>query len=130
MLFRFPAPLVFICTLTGIAAAQPLILEHPASASAYPGDQVNLKASASSALPLTYQWRKDGAVIAGAVQPTLTLTASLTPPATTSSALYTLEISDGVATVTTTPAAVFVTRRPQTITFNAPASAASASTRA
>ena len=127
MLFRFPAPLVFIWTLTGIAAAQPLIVEHPASVSAYPGDQVTLKASASSALPLTYRWRKDGAVIAGAVQPTLTLTASLTPPATTSSALYALEISDGVATVTTIPAVVFVTRRPQTITFNAPASAASAS---
>ncbi|MFM8337114.1 MAG: immunoglobulin domain-containing protein [Opitutaceae bacterium] len=127
MLFRFTAPLVFSWTLAGIAAAQPLIVEHPAGVSAYPGDQVTLKASASSSQPLTYQWRKDGAVIAGAVQPTLALTASLTPPATTSSALYTLEISDGVATVTTIPAAVFVTRRPQTITFNAPASAASAS---
>ncbi len=127
MLFRIPAPLVFIWTLTGIAAAQPLIVEHPASVSAYPGDQVTLKASASSTQTLTYQWRRDGAVIAGADQPTLILTASLTPPATTSSALYTLVISDGVATVTTTPAAVFVTRRPQTITFNAPASAASAS---
>ncbi|MFM7752191.1 MAG: immunoglobulin domain-containing protein, partial [Opitutaceae bacterium] len=90
-------------------------------------DLVTLKASASSSAPLTYQWRKDGAVMAGEVQPSLTLTATLTPPATTSSALYTLQISDGVATVTTTPAAVFVTRRPQTISFSAPTTAASAS---
>ncbi|MFM9079520.1 MAG: immunoglobulin domain-containing protein, partial [Opitutaceae bacterium] len=127
MLSRFFTPLVFLSILTGMAPAQPLIVENPVSVSAYPGDLVTLKASASSSAPLTYQWRKDGAVMAGEVQPSLTLTATLTPPATTSSALYTLQISDGVATVTTTPAAVFVIRRPQAISFSAPTTAASAS---
>ena len=124
---RFLTPLLLAGALAASLAAQPLILSHPAGVSAYPGDRVILQASASSTLALTYTWRKDGAVIAGATQPSLTITAALTPPATFSSALYTLEISDGTATVTTLPAAVFVTRRPQTIRFSPGATATAAS---
>lgn len=125
-----PRPLALLlpaCLLAGFLRSQPLIVSHPAGATAFPGDAVLLQASATGTLPLTYQWRKDGAVVPGANLPSLTVTAALTPPATTGSSLYTLEISDGTATVTTIPAVVFVTRRPQTITFSPPASAPAAS---
>ena len=127
MLPRFLTPLLLAGAFAASLAAQPLILSHPAGVSAYPGDTVTLQASASSTLTLTYKWRKDGAVIPGAAQPSLTVTAALTPPATFSAALYTLEISDGTATVTTLPAAVFVTRRPQTVRFSLAATAPAAS---
>lgn len=118
-----------LCLLVAIlapAAGQPIVVSHPASASVYPDDIVTLSASFTSGTPLTYQWRKDGAVLAGATNPTLTVTAAIVPPATFSSALYDLTATEftgtpGAVSVTTISAVVFVQRRPQTIAFTTPA---------
>lgn len=127
MHYRILTPLLIACVFANLAGAVPQILIHPEDVNAYPGDKVTLQVTASSPLPLTYQWRKDGTVITGAVQPSLTVTATLTPPATMAASLYTVEISDGNVTVTSFPGVVFVNRRPQAIIFNPPPSAPAAS---
>jgi len=51
----------------------PYISSHPRSANASPGETVWLMVGAAGTPPLTYQWRKDGAVLAGASNSLLTL---------------------------------------------------------
>lgn len=63
--------------LIGITAAAPtnppMILSHPADSFASPGGSVTLVVTADESLPVTYQWRKDGALMAGATNRTLVL---------------------------------------------------------
>jgi N-acetylneuraminic acid mutarotase len=65
-------------TVTSAAAtiqtnAPPTITSNPADVTAVVGDSVSLSVSASGTGTLSYQWRKDGALISGATGATLTL---------------------------------------------------------
>ncbi|MBI5691592.1 MAG: immunoglobulin domain-containing protein [Verrucomicrobia bacterium] len=52
----------------------PQITTQPSSVTAFTGGTASFRVVASGAQPLTYQWRKDGAALPGATNPTLTLT--------------------------------------------------------
>ena len=52
----------------------PIITEQPADRSVLTGSTVTFAASASSSGTMSYQWRKDGVILPGATQPTLTIT--------------------------------------------------------
>ncbi len=54
-------------------SAAPAIATHPAATSASVGGSVTLSVSATGTGPFTYQWRKDGAALAGQTGATLTL---------------------------------------------------------
>lgn len=55
----------------------PQITAAPASQTAVPGLAVTFRSGASGTAPLSYQWRRDGAAIAGATGANFTLTAAL-----------------------------------------------------
>lgn len=81
----------------------------PASQTVAAGDTATLSVAALGASePLTYQWRKDGAPIAGATASTLTLS-SVAAAATAS---YDVVVSDGANSRTTTAARLTVTAPP------------------
>lgn len=61
-------------TLTVNVTIPPTISIHPASQSVSAGANVALTVAATGTAPLSYQWRKDGAPIAGATNATFTLT--------------------------------------------------------
>lgn len=52
----------------------PNFLTHPASLIVSPGGTAAFTATASSSVPFTYQWQKDGAIIPGATTTTLSVT--------------------------------------------------------
>jgi lysophospholipase L1-like esterase len=54
--------------------ALPRIVMQPQSVDCYWGSSVTLTSVASGLLPLRYQWQKDGAVLAGATNPSLVIT--------------------------------------------------------
>ena len=87
---QFDSPL-----LIGSATA-PAILAQPFSQSVSSGASVSLFVSASGAAPLTYQWRKDGAAIAGATAATFTLPAARPSDAGS----YSVVVSNGTGSVT------------------------------
>ena len=60
-----------VATLT---VADPAITTQPASASRNPGESVTFSVVAIGTAPLSYQWWKEGAALAGATEPSLTLT--------------------------------------------------------
>ena len=60
-----------VATLTVI---DPVINDQPASQARNPGDSVTFSVVAAGTEPLSYQWRKDGGLLAGATQSSLTLT--------------------------------------------------------
>jgi glucose/arabinose dehydrogenase len=53
----------------------PVIVNHPVSQSIVSGDPVRFSVSSSGALPLTYQWQKNGVNIAGATADTFAIAA-------------------------------------------------------
>ena len=57
----------------GTATSAPVVAALPTSASALTGENIVLTASATGTAPLSYQWLKNGAPIAGATNATLTL---------------------------------------------------------
>ena len=57
----------------GVAFA-PAIITHPVSQVLTPGSNITFSVSASGTAPLSYRWLRDGAPIAGATGPLLTLT--------------------------------------------------------
>ncbi len=60
-----------VATLTVI---DPVIIAQPAGQIGILGDSITLSLVAAGTAPLSYQWRKDGGVLAGATQSSLTLT--------------------------------------------------------
>ena len=81
----------------------PLVTTQPQSISNCAGRAITLTAEALSSCPMTYQWQRDGADIAGANSPTL----SFPPSSMPASGLYRLLIR-GATVATTAPAAVLV----------------------
>ena len=97
----------------------PVVLEQPAGMTAYIGDSATLRATIAGTAPIEFQWNKDNVALAGATNTTL----SIATVALTDTALYDLVARNSYGSVRTATVLVSVTKRPQTITFNAPTSA-------
>ncbi|MFZ2349270.1 MAG: immunoglobulin domain-containing protein [Candidatus Bipolaricaulis anaerobius] len=80
----------------------PTITAQPAAQSACPGKSVLFSVTATGTPPFSYQWQKDGTTIAGAT------TAIYTIPAVTNAdeGTYTVVVTNGCGSVTSTPAAL------------------------
>lgn len=116
----------------GSALAQPVapfVVSHPPNVSLYPDEWVTLTATIGGDAPITYQWRKDGVPIPGATNSSLYVVASIATPI----AFYDLVATQNAGTasaisITTLPGLVYVSKRPQTITFAAPVAITAAGT--
>jgi len=102
------------------AATAPAITQQPASASIAVGQTATFAVTATGTVPLTYQWQRDGADIAGAT------TASYTTPAAQLSdngALFRVVVTNAFGTVTSGNATLSVTAvvpGPVTVTLAPP----------
>jgi hypothetical protein len=74
----------------------PAITAQPAAQAVTPGGAASLTVTATGTQPFTYQWRKDGAAIAGATNRTLTL--SIITPAVAGAYSVVVTNAQGVAT--------------------------------
>ena len=100
-------------------ASPPSILEQPAGQSLLAGQSIQLSVTASGSSPLSYQWLKSGAVIAGATAATY----SVTGVTTSDSGSYSVVVSNAYgavysssATVTVAqPAAPVITTQPRSV---------------
>ena len=112
---------VFGYTLLDISYGPPAVYEN---VSVSPGTNVyaitplTFNVRSAGALPLSYQWRKNGATISGATDRTFVIASSVTGD----SGAYDVVISNGEGSVTNGPIAVTVNPAlPPTITTNPPA---------
>jgi len=86
------------------ASQAPAIVSQPASLAVDPGATATFAVAANGTLPLSYQWRRNGAVIAGATGTTLTLTNVQAADAGS----YTVTVTNGLGSVTSDPATLSV----------------------
>lgn len=92
-------------TLTAATATTDLgISAHPVSVAVADGGTMTLTAAASGVGPFSYQWRKNGEVLAGATGATLTISGVHT----TDSGYYTVDISNGITQLSSAEAGVAV----------------------
>jgi hypothetical protein len=82
----------------------PVIVNQPAGAVVPSGSAAQLSAVASGTLPLSYQWRKDGAAIAGATSATYSIPSASVRDAGS----YTVVVSNSAGAVTSNPAALAI----------------------
>ncbi len=109
--------LVSLTSLCAQAPLPPVISGQPESRSVYPDEVVILRVTAEGANPVSYQWRREGADLPGENGPVLMFAASLGLPR----ARYEVVVTNPGGSVTSLPAWVFVSQRPQTITLDLPA---------
>lgn len=100
----------------------PSIVTSPTNVQAFVGDAATFSVLADGTQPIMYQWRKNGANIAGATNTTL----FLSPVAVADSAFYDAVATNGAGAATSSPALLSVNQRSQTISFNVPTSALAA----
>ncbi|MBI5770924.1 MAG: immunoglobulin domain-containing protein [Verrucomicrobia bacterium] len=118
-------------TITGVSSSNgafqainpPAITAQPPATSLNPGQAGSLTVSATGTLPLTYQWRRDGAAIAGATSATLNVASAATADAGSYSVVITnaygtVTSSAAALTVTATPIPPTITRQPASATVN------------
>ena len=93
--------------LLTVRAAQvaPTVTAQPTATSVVTGTTATFTVTAAGSAPLTYQWRKDGTALAGAVGATLTI--PNTQPVAAGS--YTVVVTNNVGSVTSSGAALTVT---------------------
>ena len=103
-----PPPLVVV----------PSIAQNPVSRSAVVGASATFTVVADGTAPFTYQWRKNGAAIAGAT----TASFSIAAVAVTDAGAYTVVVTNSAGSATSAPATLEVTLAPPTAT--APTTAA------
>ncbi len=102
-------------------SAPPAITTQPASRSLVIGGSVTFSVTASSSSPLTYQWRLNGANLAGATNSTL----PLNNVQASAAGIYTVVVGNSVASVLSSPAslgvsgAITISSPPQDQTANA-----------
>ena len=104
-----------IVSVTGLTPINPpAIVTPPAALILNPGQPAALSVAASGTAPLSYQWKKDGATVAGATAASLALASA----ATTDAGSYTVTITNAYGTVTSAAATITVTTAtvPATIT--------------
>ena len=91
----------------------PTITVQPASPALTYGDLLDLKVTATSLIPLTYQWRKDGVAIPGAGSAAFAISfVSLTD-----AGIYDVVVTNATGPVISTAVNIPITTRAQTITF-------------
>jgi hypothetical protein len=112
----------------GAAPAAPSFAVQPAAAAGYfVDDTVTLSATANGVPDPVYQWRKDGAALAGNSSAT-TATLVLSSVALPAAGRYDLVVTNPSGTATSHAVTIAVAKRPQTITFTGPTTALSAGT--
>jgi len=94
-------------TATLVVRAAPVIISGPSDQSAFAGDRVTLSATVTGVPLPTFQWRRNGSVIAGATAATLTLAAAVTGDAGT----YTVTAANALGSATSQPAVLTVAPR-------------------
>lgn len=101
--YTFPS---YSATVIQLAApvAVPVISTQPASQVVAPGGSVTLSVTASGEGPLSYQWYKDGAALAGQTGPSLTLANAQASDAGN----YTVVVTNALGTATSSTATVTV----------------------
>ena len=77
--------------------AAPAITRQPINVSATAGSSASFTVAATGQLPLTYQWRKDGAPVAGATNPSLVLSGVQAAAAGTYSVVVTNSLGTAVS---------------------------------
>jgi pectate lyase len=90
------------------APSAPTLTVPPASQSVEPGQDVSFFVLADGTWPFTYQWFKDGAPIAGATEPTLSLQDVLVDAAGD----YTVQVSNGAGSALSSPATLIIVASP------------------
>jgi Leucine-rich repeat (LRR) protein len=90
----------------------PVITTQPQGQTVIAGNNVSFNVVATGTAPLSYQWRFNGGVIAGATNSSLTLT-NVQPA---SAGIYAVVVSNVSGNVTSTPPAVLIVNVPPTIT--------------
>lgn len=103
--------------LMGQGALPPVIVSEPVGFTAYIGEPATLTTVLDGTAPISVQWYKNNVALSGATSPTLTLPSVVE----SDTGVYVLIAANAFGTAQTLPAGLFVTKRPQTITF-APAS--------
>ncbi|MEY2880303.1 MAG: hypothetical protein RLZZ15_2683 [Verrucomicrobiota bacterium] len=101
----------------------PAITAQPAATSLNPGQAGALTVAATGTAPLTYQWRKDGANVAGATGAALTFASAATADAGSYSvvitnAFGTVTSAAAALTITTAPIPATITRQPASVVAN------------
>jgi hypothetical protein len=114
---------VFGYTLRDISYGPPAVYENVSVApgtNVYAGGPLSFNVRSAGALPLSYQWRKNGADISGATSRTYEIGSSVTGQ----SGSYDVVVSNSEGVITNGPIAVTVNpANPPTITTNPPATA-------
>ena len=90
-------------TVTATAEA-PTVTTQPADQTVITGASASFSVSATGTSPLTYQWKKDGIAIPGATSSTYTIAAT----SLTDSAVFTVVVSNGAGTATSSDATLTV----------------------
>lgn len=99
--------------LLGQGALPPVIVSEPVGLTAYLGEPATLTTVLDGTAPISVQWYKNNVALSGATSPTLTLPSA----ADSDTGVYFLVATNAFGTAQTLPVAIFVTKRPQTITF-------------
>ena len=95
-------------TVSDIAVA-PLITTQPAAQSVTAGQSASFSVAATGTAPLTYQWKKNGSNISGAISSAYTLPATAIGD---NNAVFAVEVSNSAGTVISITAALTVTPAP------------------
>jgi hypothetical protein len=90
--------------VTVAAPVRPVIYELPPTLTVPAGETLQLNASVTGTLPITYQWKKDGVVITGSTSPYW----SKSNAAAADSGSYTLTATNAAGSTTSSPVAVVV----------------------
>jgi hypothetical protein len=93
------------------APIAPSITTQPASQTVDSGANVTFTVAASGTAPLSYQWRKNGGIIAGATGASL----ALSSVSTTDAGNYTVQVSNSAGSVTSATATLTVNAAPVTL---------------
>lgn len=94
-------------SVTLTVRAAPAIAAGPASQTVFAGDRVTLAAAVTGFPAPTFQWRRNGSVVAGATAATLTLD----PAVAADAGSYTLTATNALGTATSEPATLTVGTR-------------------
>lgn len=108
------ANLVLTIVEAGPGGSPPSITRQPISQTISNGGNVTLTVAAAGTAPFTYQWRRDGANVAGATSASLTLSAV----STNKTGRYTALVSNAYGSVTSSVATVSLIQVPRFSTFS------------
>jgi len=107
---RFVASIVYgagtwVAIPTGALAQAPSISVQPASATVFYGDPASLKVTASGTVPLSYQWCRDGAAVAGATASDYTISVTRSNDA---GAGFSVRVTNSLGSITSTVATLTI----------------------